>query len=235
MYGGMDVRDVPTRLKEIPDLLRTLGSSNAALARFINLDPSSMSKTFKGERGLTAQEAIDIADFVTRLETNQESGVAEEISRRASNFRPPMRAGPGATTERALVPLFGFRAAGPLDRIELKRGREIDFIDTGDLVSNPANAIALRVPGDELMPRYRPGEVVIAIRNLPPSRGKDCIVEFPDGSATLRTFAHRSKGLYHLEYWALSDADKERAVFKSEAVNEEAVAALHQIVVTKPG
>lgn len=223
MYVRMDVREVSDRLPEIPQILKDLGSSQAALARHLDLDKSSIGRAFRGDRDLKADEAIRIADFITNLEREKVGGVREAGQRFTHIAGAMARDGRGP----AQVPLFGFSAAGPLDRIDMKRGREIDFIAAPVNLAAGAELFALRIPTHHLAPRFRAGDRVFAVRNLPPEAGKDCVVEFLDGSATLRTFLSVAGDEIRVEYWAITG--EKSAALKSETLKRSEVTALHQV------
>lgn len=64
--------------------------------------------------------------------------------------------------------------------------------------SKDANAYALRVKGDSMRPRIKPGEFVIVEPNVPVSPGDEVVVTTKDGRAMIKVLHTRKDGLIEL-------------------------------------
>jgi repressor LexA len=51
---------------------------------------------------------------------------------------------------------------------------------------NDKDAFAARVHGESMMPKYRPGDIVIFSPAADPREGDDCFVRFDDGQTTFK-------------------------------------------------
>lgn len=174
MLPRMDVADLPERL-------RRAGLNQAALARFIPLDPSSLTKTIKGERQLKANELLRIEEFFA---TNGEGDREASITPMAPRRKAPQ----------ARISIFGYRPTGASDRVSLDPAHVVDWIDPPPTWNGAGDLIGIRVPGDDMEPRLFAGEMVIAQLGLPPTRDRDCIIEFTDGTATVKTYRGQKDG-----------------------------------------
>lgn len=179
----MDLEDLPLRLKKA-------GRTQAELARYLGLDPSSLTKTIKGERRLKADELVKIGEFFGE-EAEMSFHSVEEFRRRSPARR---------------IPVFGYIAPGQPDRIIFSVARAIDFVDPPEFWNGAGELVGVRVPGAEMAPRLFPGETVFAQLGLPPVEGKDCVLEFSDGTAVVRTFLRLKDGHAFVRKW---DDDKE--------------------------
>ena len=174
MLPRMDISDLPQRLERA-------GFNQAALARFMGLDPASLSKTIKGQRQLKAQELMRIEEFfASNGGTEQDGGVTQLAPRRR--------------TPQARIPVYGYAAAGGEERIALNPGQVADWIDPPPTRNGTGDLIAIRVLGDSMEPRLFAGEMVLAQVGLPPARDRDCLVELVDGSAVVKTYRGQKDG-----------------------------------------
>ena len=190
-------------VSNLPERLRRAGRTQAELARHLKLDPSSLTKTIKGERRLQAEEMLGIEEFFAGLAAG---GLREEGR--------PFRRG-------ARIPLYGHAAAGGRDRVAVNEGRISDWIDPPPFWSGAGELIGVRVIGESMEPRLFQGELVIAQLHLPPMRDQDCLVELHDGSALVKTYETRRGGVIICRQWNP----------KAEVRTPEAeVAAVHAII-----
>src|SRR5258708_3827813 len=91
--AAMDIREIPGRLRQ-------MRRSQADLARHLGLDPSSLTKTIKGDRRVQPTELIKLeAFFGERLEV---ASIAPQTPRRH-----------GRLTK---IPVYGYAAAGNDER-----------------------------------------------------------------------------------------------------------------------
>ncbi|TYO91452.1 helix-turn-helix protein [Oceanicella actignis] len=103
--------------------------------------------------------------------------------------------------EKKSVPLVGYVGAGA----------EIFTLDEGvgalDEVDPPPGigpeAVAVRVRGDSMWPRYMDGDVLIYDRHAPLDRvdGRECVVALPDGRRFVKIVRRNPDGTFTLESW----------------------------------
>ena len=170
--------------KDIPDRLRQSGRTQAELARYLRLDPSSLTKTIKGARTLKADELLKINAF---FGGEPEAGVESLSARR------------GAAPRR--IPVYGYAHAGAPEAVAFNNSQIVDWIDPPPLWNGVGDLIAIRVLGDSMEPRLFTGELVVAQIGLPPARERDCVVELQDGGALVKTYRGQKDGKVLLEQW----------------------------------
>ena len=174
MLPRMDISDLPQRLERA-------GFNQAALARFMGLDPASLSKTIKGQRQLKANELVKIEEFFA-----SNGGGEGEAS------VTPMA--PRRRTPQARIPVYGYAAAGGEERIAFNSGQVVDWLDPPPMWNGTGDLIAIRILGDSMEPRLFAGEMVLAQVGLPPARDRDCVIEMADGSALVKTYKGQRDG-----------------------------------------
>jgi len=107
------------------------------------------------------------------------SGVLQEmVEQAAGNVQPVATVG---------VPVINRVSAGyPRDFTDLSypRGVADEYLSCPDL--SDRDAFATRVHGDSMMPKYRPGEIVVFSPAAPVRSGDDCFVRFADGHTTFK-------------------------------------------------
>lgn len=168
--------------KDIPDRLSRAGRNQSELARFLSLDPSSLTKTIKGSRQLKASELLKIEEFFGS------DGYEAPIS--TASRRPQKR-----------IPIYGYAAGGGEEYIAFNAGQIIDFMEPPPLWNGAGDLVGLRILGESMVPRLFAGELVIAQLNLPPLRGQDCIIEMTDGSALVKTYRSATQRTIETEQW----------------------------------
>lgn len=188
--------------KDIPERLSRAGRNQSELARFLALDPSSLTKTIKGTRQLKAAELMKIEEFFG-----------------SDDYEPPVSTASRRPQKR--IPVYGYAAAGGEERVAFNSGNIIDFIEPPPLWNGAGDLVGLRVLGESMVPRLFEGEMVIAQLHLPPLRGQDCIIEMNDGSALVKTYRGGTARTIDAEQWNPQ---------KSLAVDRERVKALHAVV-----
>lgn len=182
-------------ISEIPSRLRQLKRSQADLARHLNLDPSSLTKTLKGERRLRADELLKIEQFFGEP-IDREAAVEQLSERRRS---APRR-----------IPVYGYAAAGGSERIAINPGQVIDWVDAPPLWNGVGDLAVVRIIGDSMEPRYFAGEAVTVRLGLPPARGQDCLIEFNDGSGLIKSYRGQRDGqVFAWQYNPPSDEGNE--------------------------
>ncbi|PIB96491.1 S24 family peptidase [Caulobacter sp. X] len=201
MLPRMDISDLPQRLERA-------GFNQAALARFMGLDPASLSKTIKGQRQLKAHEWAKIEEFFASNGGGETEGSVTAMA-------------PRRRTPQSRIPVYGYAATGDDDRIAFAAGQVVDWLDPPPTWNGTGDLIAIRVLGDSMEPRLFTGEMVLAQVGLPPARDRDCIVEFLDGTALVKTYQGQKDGHVFLRQF---NPDKQVALQATQ------VKALHAII-----
>ncbi len=197
-------------LSDIPDRLRLLRRSQADLARALKLDPSSLTKTIKGARRVQPAEVIEIEKFF-----------GEKLSISTTEAAPQA---PRRRTTPAKIPVYGYAAAGSDDRIAYADSQVIDYLDPPPFWRGGDDLAYVRLTGESMEPRYFSGEIVPVRLNLPPAKGQDCLIEFNDNTALVKTYQGQRDGRIFAEQY------NERRGLDFDATS---VRALHTI--WKPG
>lgn len=199
--SGMEISDIPTRL-------RVMRRSQADLARHLNLDPSSLTKTIKGDRRVQPAEVVQIEQFF-----------GEKLS---VSITAPLS--PRRRTTPHKIPVYGYAAAGDSERIAYADDHVIDYLDPPPFWRGGEDLAYVRLVGDSMEPRYFSGEIVPVRLNLPPAKGQDCLIEFADNTALVKTYQGQRDGRIFAEQY------NERRQMDFDATS---VRALHTI--WKPG
>lgn len=176
--------------------LRRAGKTNQDLAELLKVHPSAITRLLNGTRGISRDEAIKIEAFL---------GDAYEQD------MPQQRK----------IPLYGYAAANNNDRIALVSDKILDWIDAPPFSKTTTEYAAIRVIGESMEPRLFAGEELIIAKNLYPARGKDCVIEFKDGSAAVKTFLRNKEGLVYFQQY---NPNKEVS-FKYDDIKQ-----LHQVM-----
>jgi transcriptional regulator with XRE-family HTH domain len=170
------------------EALRRAGSSQADLARHLDLPPSAVSRMVKGDRQMKLQEAVQIATFLDIS--------AEELLRRAGSDAGPSSAEPARPgrppgRERPLL-----QPPPSRDQIPIRdgAGRTSSNEEPIGYTPRPANlagvrdAYALYMLGESLAPRYEPGWLLHIHPFKPPMRGRDVVVWKKDQTMMITQF-----------------------------------------------
>ena len=72
-----------------------------------------------------------------------------------------------------------------IDTLQLPFGLDLD----------PNEFFIVQVRAVHMTPRFYAGELLVVRRGYPPARGKDVLIEFSDGSGTVRLFEGERNGL----------------------------------------
>ncbi|ODT88131.1 MAG: hypothetical protein ABS78_09575 [Phenylobacterium sp. SCN 70-31] len=190
-------------LKDIPGRLKASNRTQADLARHLDLDPSSLTKTIKGLRNVQAAEVVKIEEFFGEKLTVVAAETRLIGSRRAATGRR--------------VPVFGYLAKDTLDQISLGEDHVLEWREPPPYWSGAGELMYVRIIGDVMEPRYFDGELVPIRYGVPPAKGEDCLVEYKDGGATVRRYGGRAStmvllGQYHPPTEQKIDATKVKAL-----------------------
>lgn len=175
---GMEISDIPGRLRQ-------MNRSQADLARHLSLDPSSLTKTIKGDRRVQPAEVVQIEQFFgEKLSVAVTAPV--QIRRRATPTK---------------IPVYGYAAGGDDDRIAYADDHVIDYLDPPPFWRGGDDLAYVRLTGESMEPRYFSGEVVPVRLNLPPAKGQDCLIEFTDSTALVKNYQGRRDGRIFAEQY----------------------------------
>lgn len=163
-------------LKDIPQRLRLMNRRQADLARHLQLDPSSLTKTLNGQRRVQPAEVIAIEAFFG--EKLVLATVAPQTPRRRAAGKPQ---------------LFGY-ASDDHQRIAFAPDKVTLEVEPPPFWDGVGELAYVRQIGEEMEPRYLQGEVIPIRLNVPPAKGGDCLVELTDGTAILRTYDGQRQG-----------------------------------------
>lgn len=141
-------------------MLAETGTTQAELARALNIDPTILNKMVKGPRKITADERDRIA---AHFESIRRTGFAEEqaaFERSAGRKAPIVRARAAGSGEWIVD-----RGAGAI-RFEPPPERARDFLDV----------FGFHAPDEEAWPRYKVKEIVWVCPNETPAPGDDVFI-----------------------------------------------------------
>lgn len=99
------------------------------------------------------------------------------------------------------VPLVGYVGAGAEVICTDDGSGSLDDIDPPPGVG--PDAVAVKVRGDSMWPRYADGDVLIYDSHIPIDRadGRECIVALTDGRRFIKNVRHNPSGTHDLESW----------------------------------
>ena len=169
------------------EALKRVGKTQADLARELGLLPSAVSRMLRGERGMKALEAVQVA---------QALGVApEEVLIRAGEPSPPQT----EPARRGRPPRLALPAAPILHRDTMPirstgRGGNNQQQNPIGYTARPANlagvrdAYAIYMTGDAMEPRYMQGWLLHVNPSKPPTRGRDVVVTKNDATVLVRQY-----------------------------------------------
>jgi phage repressor protein C with HTH and peptisase S24 domain len=149
--------------------------SRASLARALGMDRSQLARTLR-KRG----------EYPTTVQAKR----IEEVLAGGSPAEAPRAVPSGAMR----VPEYGYAAAGGADRLEMTESGIIDWIELPMGMHLRGDYFVVRAPRSSMEPRIWAGERKLVQRNVPPGRDQDCVIEFNDGSAVLKTFRKERDG-----------------------------------------
>lgn len=170
MLDAMELKDIPSRL-------RAIGRSQADLARHLDLDPSSLTKTLKGLRNVQAAEVVKIEDFLGEKLTLPDAEPRLFGVRRGPTPRK--------------IPVYGYAAAGGEERVALADNRVLEWREPPPYWSGAGDLVYVRIIGDSMEPRYFDGELVPVRFGVPPAKHEDCLIEFTDSTCLVKRYNGR--------------------------------------------
>ena len=164
-------------IKDIPGRLRLMNRSQADLARHLELDPSSLTKTIKGQRRVQAAEAIRIEEFFgEKLTIIAESSAAGLLRRPTTSRR---------------VPVYGYAAGGGAEEVAFAEDRVLEWREPPPYWNGGGQLAYVRIRGDSMEPRYFSGELVPVRLGVEPAKNEDCLIEMNDSTALVKRYCGR--------------------------------------------
>ncbi|MDR7230612.1 phage repressor protein C with HTH and peptisase S24 domain [Caulobacter sp. BE264] len=156
------------------------------LAKHLKMDPSYLARKLGKGGGLTIKESQAIEEF---LDSPDEAFASAE----AMTFTPDSRA---VRDEPAhlRVPVYGYAAASGGDRIAFNTGEIIDWMELPMGMAPRGEVFVVRALGSSMEPRIFDGESLVIQRNVPPTRDRDALIEFNDGSGVVKTYKGQRDG-----------------------------------------
>lgn len=155
------------------------------LAQALGMNHSFLYRKLKSRTDLTERQARGVRDFLSSTPAGEIPGPAAA----------PVR-------DAAMVPVFGYAAPGGQDRIALDDGAVVEWMHLPmGLALGPGDWLIVRAIGSTMEPRIFAGEPLLVRRRHPPTRGKDVLVEFTDGTGVIKTYQGERQGRVFVEQW----------------------------------
>jgi repressor LexA len=159
----------PADWRTVADEVERRGrGTKLALAKHLEMDPSYLSRKLSGGGFLTVPQARAISAFL-----------ADEMAD-SSTPTPPT---PGRR-----VPVWGYAAASNGDKIAMNNGEVIDWVELPAGLAPQGEVFIVRALGSSMEPRIFDGESLLIRRGVPPTRDRDALIEFNDGSGVVKTY-----------------------------------------------
>lgn len=157
-----------------------LGWHQSRLSRFLN--GKSERPTIPDYMEVKAVVAKMAAERMARPDTRlMERGGADFEHFPDAELDRPM-------TSEPIIPVYGLVGAASGDSIHLDHSAVVRSTPRHPAQGERAGVFALEVWSESMSPRYEPGELVYCIRNQPPKRGQDCVIEMRNGDAFLKIY-----------------------------------------------
>ncbi len=165
--------------------LKVLDQSQAALARHLGLNSSAVSRMFKGERRMKADEAPAIATFLECTVNDVLDHARTSSSENAVvSLRKPVDERLGAEVDLSKfeaarlgeknLPVYASAEGGPTGLIVTPE--PIDWVKRPEPLLNVARGFAVYVIGDSMSPAYNHGDMILVHPSKPPQRGDDVLL-----------------------------------------------------------
>lgn len=167
--------------KWLKDQFSRTGKSQAALARYLGLEPPMVSKMVKGTRKVQAVEVDQIRAFfevapdawAARESTPQNSNTPNATILDA-NITPPLRSEMPRD-----VPVLG-TVSGGRGGLQMN-GEAVDWVRRPPRLVGRADVFGVYVEDLSMVPAFKPGALVIVEKARPPAPGDDVVIEIMEG------------------------------------------------------
>jgi len=164
----MDWRAVAARLDTMGRGART------RLAAALDMDRSQLARLLRTRAFPKLDQAAIIEQFLSGAPAN-DTGLG------------PRRIEPQS------VPLYGLAAGSDPDRINM--GEALDWLALPRGMRLHGEFFFIQQVGGSMEPRIWSGERKLVQRGVAPGRLQDALIEFRDGSATIKTYSHEKDGV----------------------------------------
>ncbi len=158
----------------ISDLTRRLqiaGKKRRDLAEFLDISYHSAGRLERGERAPSFEEVQKLSNWIGEY--------PDEIAK-----------------PKHIVPVYGFAANWEDDEyISFAPDKAIEWVDNRYKTLTQSDIFIVRAIGDTMRPRYFAGDEAIVAKDLPPACGKDCLIEFKDQTAVIKTYEKQQGGM----------------------------------------
>lgn len=199
----------PEDWKKIGKRLDTLGrGARARLAEALKMDRSQLARTLKHGGYPKVDQAKKVGSFFEECAFSG-PGVAEEPKVFDLLDRP------------VRVAVFAYPSKNHSDRLALN---EREVLETAELplgMTIAPDCFFVQQLGSTMEPRIWAGARKLVLRRVPPARDQDCLIEFNDGSAVVKTYRGERDGHIFAHHY---NPDEEVRFLSSE------VRALHALL-----
>lgn len=156
------------------------------LAQALEMNSSYFYRKLGQPSPLTAAQARTVSLFL------DEAGAGHDTD------APPVQH-PGAPRS---LPVFGYAAMGGEDLIALNDGQVVEWMTLPmGIEVGPGDWFIVKGIGSSMEPRIFAGDALLIRRKHPPTRGRDVLVEFTDGSGVIKTYQGQRDGRVFVEQW----------------------------------
>lgn len=155
------------------------------LAQRLGMNSSFFYRKLGSHTALTAAQAAGAAAFFEGADDDEPDA--------------PEAPAPGAPRR---LPVYGYAAMGGDDLIALNDGQVVEWMELPmGLEVGPGDWFVVKGIGSSMEPRIFAGEPLLIRRRHPPTRGRDVLVEFTDGSGVIKTYHGQRDGRVFVEQW----------------------------------
>lgn len=165
----------PACMSQIRKIRKTLGLTQEGMAEIAGCTAQYIGQLERGERRIKT-------DFITDLVKNLHAQGYTSV--RPSDFLEGEN--PATYSFAQTAPVYGQPSGASGSSMSLNDRSVVDHAPVRPNMGN--EGFFMIVIGDSMEPRYEQGERIAVNRTLPPKKGKDCVIEFIDGTAVLRRF-----------------------------------------------
>jgi phage repressor protein C with HTH and peptisase S24 domain len=153
------------------ELAKAGRGARSQLAKRLNMDPSYLARKIDTDVELTLSQIRAVREYF--------DGEDSSIDK--------------APTSK-LIPVYGYAAATGGDRIAFNPGEILDWVELPMGLNPRGEVFVVKALGSSMEPRIFDGESLVVQRNVPPTREKDAVIEFSDGSAVVKTYRGQRQG-----------------------------------------
>ncbi len=157
--------------------------TQSALARFLDMDASYLSRKLKTRDPLTVSEARKAQQWLESMDL--------------PDYEPPAQ--PAESQSRKLR-VFGYAATSDGDRIAIASDRILDMMEIPAELDPSTHFVILPI-GSSMEPRIFAGEPQVVRRNYPPGRDRLVLIEFNDGTGVIKSYRGQKDGRVFVEQY----------------------------------